>query len=109
MAQISTPLDAACDHGLNTAALPPAYGKQNNFSRASGLGDERCTCDLEIIGRGPFDLPRREFQNAIGDAVVPIVVSDRHHRFAALFEAGDDLAIEQLAEHRILVGGPLVE
>jgi hypothetical protein len=56
-----------------------------------------------------FDLPIVQLDHAIGDIEIVVVVTDDQHKLAAIAEFGQQLPVENILEHRVLAGGPLVE
>src|SRR5436190_1944297 len=58
---------------------------------------------------GADDFAVVELDDAIGNVEIFFVVRDHEHGFAARFEFGQQLGVENVLEVRVLVGGPFVE
>src|SRR4051794_7755652 len=75
---------------------PRSYGGQRNQRRCFGLG---LGDDFAVV----------EFDDAVGELEIFIIVGYDEHGFAASFELGQQLSVEDVLEVRVLIGGPLVE
>jgi hypothetical protein len=64
---------------------------------------------LNLLGFVVFELAVFEFDDAIGDVEVMIVVANHEYSFAARSEVRQELIVEALAKNWVLVGGPFVE
>src|SRR6185436_5109918 len=90
----------------------PSPGSTASRSRSEDSKSRRGRPGAASRGGGPavvLDAAVVELHDAVGHVVVVVVVADHQDGLAARLELRQDLLVEDLLEHRVLVRGPFVE
>ena len=83
-----------------------AWGKARS---TTGRDGQYRRLEGEFLFRGGDQLAVVEFENTVGEVKITVVMRDHEDGLAAVAQLGEQLAIEDFLEVRVLVGRPLIK